>query len=79
MAAVADIALLNGDPLDHMGTVSGLTCGGGKTKSLIGSTEASCNDGIVTWTPTAQGLAQQPECIGMSRLIYLFNLCNRFW
>ncbi|KAL5258468.1 hypothetical protein ACHWQZ_G009090 [Mnemiopsis leidyi] len=63
MAAVADIALLNGDPLDHMGTVSGLACGGGKT--LIGSTEASCNDGIVTWTANAEGLAQQPECIAV--------------
>ena len=76
MAAVADIALLNGDPLDHMGTVSGLTCGGGKI--LIGSTGASCNDGTVTWTATAQGLTQQPECIGESAIVYhlLFFICS---
>ena len=66
MPNVADIADLNGVPLDHMGSVSGLTCGGFKT--LIGSTAATCNDGTVTWTPNSEGVAQQPECIGKTAI-----------
>ena len=66
MTTLPEVVGLNGDPLDHMGTINGLTCGGGKI--LIGSTGASCNDGTVTWTPTAGGSGQQPECIGESAI-----------
>jgi hypothetical protein len=58
---IADIAKLDGTPLDHEQEITGLECGGGKT--LFGSTSVKCNDGTVTW---GQPQNEKPECVALA-------------